>query len=154
MTKSTVSITIDPYTHEKAKEAYDNFSKRVEELVESDIEVQNMEDEEMIEQEISDLEDKLSDLIEERDGINSKIDETKSELNSAKSRLEQIKREKETEAEMFEKFVNVYEKHEWTDHEDIPDYWSHELGKSKQELMQAAEKVTNGQSIDEIEVIA
>ena len=154
MTKSTVSITIDPYTHEKAKEAYENFSKRVEELVESDIEVQNMGDEEMIEQEISDLEDKLSDLIEERDEINSQIDETKTELNSAKSRLQQIKREKETEAEMFEKFLDVYEKREWPSHEEIPDYWSHELGKSKQELMEAAEKVSNGKSLDEIEVTA
>jgi chromosome segregation ATPase len=154
MTKSTVSITIDPYTHEKAKDAYDNFSKRVEELVESDIKVKNMDDTEMIEEEISELESKISDLIEERNELNSEIDECKAELNSAKSRLEQVKREKETENELFDKFLDVYRKREWSDHEDIPDYWSHELGKSKQELMEAAEKVSDGHDVSDLEVIA
>jgi chromosome segregation ATPase len=134
MAKSRANLTLDPYTHEKAKDVYDNFSQRVEELIEADLDVSQVEDKELLKEEIKKKENELEDVENEISDLEDRRDHLEAELNTAKATLERKEREeKETEQE-FDRFKEVFEEQDWRNPEDIPDYWRRELEMSKEEL--------------------
>ena len=136
MAKSRVNLTIDPYTHEKAKDVYDSFSKRVEELVEADLDVQNIDDPELIRNEIESKEEELEAVEEDLEALRDKKQSLETDLNTARATLEKKQREQEEKQDKWSRFEDIYQQQDWNRPEDIPDYWSNELDMDKSELME------------------
>jgi len=136
MAKSRVNLTIDPYTHEKAKDAYDSFSQRVQELVEADLDVQNINDPELIKNEIQSKEQELESVEEDLEALREKKERLETDLNTARATLEKKQREQEEKQDKWSRFEDIYSQQDWNRPEDIPDYWKNELGMEKTELME------------------
>lgn len=135
MTKGRVQITIDPYTHEKAKDVYDNFSARVEELVEADLDVRNIEDPNLIQEEIEELEEEKESLEQEMADLQERLNDVEAELNSARATLEKKRKEEEEKQDTLGRFKEVYQdKDRFT--EDQKQFWKEETGLEWDELME------------------
>ena len=136
MVKSRANLTIDPYTHEKAKDVYDNFSQRVEELIQADLDVSQVQDTELLKDEIEKKENELESIKRDMEDLEMKKDKVEADLNTAKATLKRKEREEKEKEDEMQRFKDVFEQKEWSSPEQIKDYWSNELDMSKEELWQ------------------
>jgi len=143
MAKSRANLTLDPNTHEKAKSVYDNFSQRVEELIQADLDVSQMEDVNMVKDEINNLEEEKGELVEEKEELEKKIQQVESELNTARATLKRLEREEADESDGLATFKENCSEgtfpNEWRKPDDIPSFWIDETGKNREELFRIYE---------------
>lgn len=139
MAKSRVNLTIDPYTHEKAKDVYNNFSQRVEELIEADLDVSKVQDTDLLKEEIKKKQTELEELNRKLEKLESRKDQVKADLNTAKATLKRKEREEREKSDEMERFNEVFVKADWKRPDEIPDYWSDELDMSKDKLWKEVE---------------
>ena len=143
MVKSRAQITLDPNTHEKALDVYDNLSQRVNELIQADLDVSQMEDADMVKDEISNLEEEKKQLAEEKEELEKKIQQVESELSTARATLKRLEREEAEESDGLTTFKENCSEgtfpDEWRKPEDIPGFWIDETGKTREELFEIYE---------------
>lgn len=72
----------------------------------------------------------IEELEEEKENLTHKLENLRIEKKTLEA---QKAREDETPDEL-DRFKDVFEKQDWRSPEEIPDYWSRELDKSKEEL--------------------
>jgi len=133
MAKSRVNLTIDPYTHEKAKDVYDSFSQRVEELVEADLDVRNIEDPELIREEIEELEEQRKSLQQQMEGLQEQLDDVEANLSTARATLKKKVREEEQKDDALVRFEEVFEKNDRFN-DTQKQFWMDETGLEWEEL--------------------
>lgn len=151
MVKSKVTLSIDPYTWEQAKNTYDSASQRIEELIEADIDASQIEDKELLERKKQELEEEIENLGEEIKQKKAEKSSKESELEAVKASLEVKKREEKERKKDIEKFKQVFERNYvddrenadrypddgsrgWVKPDHIPEKWVERLDMSKQDL--------------------
>lgn len=139
LTKAKATLSLDPYTYEKAKRTYDSVSQRVEDLLNSDLDTTKLDDVELLEKKLGKIDEKINGKNDEIEELELEKRQLEDEKTAIENKIKEKQIEKENREEELEKFNRIFEKNYkgqkgWSKPQDISPHWPEELEKSKEEL--------------------
>lgn len=132
MGKEKLTLYVEGDIKQRAKTEIENISKAVTNDLKHRLKVKE-----------SGLSERIVHVEEEVAHVEEKIEDLKDERSELKASLRALKAQKEKEDQTpdeMERFKDVFEKQEWHGPEEIPNYWSRELDKSKEELWEKVDE--------------
>lgn len=137
LAKATGNVTIDAEVWEKSKREFNSVSQEIEDLLKRKLEISEYNKINSLKQREEEIQDEIKDLNESEEKIKNEKKEKTNELKAVRGKIEKLKKKKEDNKKSLERFKEVFRKKEkdgWNKPEDINQYWSKELDKTKEQL--------------------